>query len=813
MPPMAADEYRDRVQLSERQRVRFLGQLEPLQWPLRWPEHRRRLFSDTRQLGRLDFATFDQRILDDATEMPWRIQTKKRAIRLAHRAGKCRAEGKNERSWRASLESEALERFTVEVSCPTCRARLWRSEIEAATEASNAQALSLEERRERRMPCRCPDGAGQNEDFHGVNEIFSDRAETSIHYNPPLQIGAGRRKPKKYEQPDRVYGLNETRNFTNLLASTNIRAPTESYSRSIRDTIEASPFKGDRKPLLFPFLLLESKSGLVGDTAGAEMQSVFAVRQLLQVQNELRLMTGAESEWQSGPFVWFLTHHGEKWYIRGSFADDSAGSLPQYCILDLWEGNICNRSGALQLLTIVDYIFDWARDVYRPAILKELNMLAGTEMPLTDPDIFSTIQRRESMITSENHHLSQQSWHSRHFSAGTILDDKGSQPAACGDRRLSLGVVREVLTHDYRFFSLYLVPSNMEELTSSVVLEAAVAVMLANPSSVWRVTRDTLTSLEANWTGIVQPLINGVNDDIFFLSMVIESHVTTSWDMAHQITCFALSETALRLLLYCDKAAEIERMIQTTLLVEQSKLNDFLCSIKQQSEISKLTAAVNSLCLYSACIERPGRVPAKWLLGRTENRVARLTRDGSRDLVYFFETFQDVLRQNDAPRAGWSTRYSRAKITASPTSQPDPCLWPWLDTISQDKHGCVLIDSRNLIGNHSRYCLYVLSMSRFRGFAIAEVVESLSEFGLYYSTTQLDSTELSVRYHQLHETNSSVNTGRLWRTSSSLGLLKEWIEGLKAQPARLNGLGDTVDSPLVLSSDEESEGDGMLEDD
>lgn len=38
-------------------------------------------------------------------------------------------------------------------------------------------------------------------------------------------------------------------------------------------------------------------------------------------------------------------------------------------IVLLWKGSIDSRDEALQLLLILDHIFDWARDQYRPSIL------------------------------------------------------------------------------------------------------------------------------------------------------------------------------------------------------------------------------------------------------------------------------------------------------------------------------------------------------------------------------------------------------------------------------------------------------------
>ena len=64
-------------------------------------------------------------------------------------------------------------------------------------------------------------------------------------------------------------------------------------------------------------------------------------------------------------------------------------------VVNIWSGSITTRNGALQLLLLVDYVFDWARDIYREDIIKELRTLAtgnndAATVLHTDTDIFST---------------------------------------------------------------------------------------------------------------------------------------------------------------------------------------------------------------------------------------------------------------------------------------------------------------------------------------------------------------------------------------------------------------------------------------
>jgi len=58
-----------------------------------------------------------------------------------------------------------------------------------------------------------------------------------------------------------------------------------------------------------------------------------------------------------------------------------------------WPNRI--KRSALQLLLIIDYIFDWARDIYRENITSELRSLSAsdTQSQAIDSDVFSMLDR------------------------------------------------------------------------------------------------------------------------------------------------------------------------------------------------------------------------------------------------------------------------------------------------------------------------------------------------------------------------------------------------------------------------------------
>lgn len=152
--------------------------------------------------------------------------------------------------------------------------------------------------------------------------IFSDRAEAAIKHVPPLPIKKSNRNQQSTEEPDRVYGLKQAGDFNFILNS----AAKIDPSKRLRDTIEISPFFEEREPLLFPFLIMEAKSAKQGDTAAVELQSAFCIRRLLLLQHNLKEKTGPETQWKTGPLVWFFHWYGERWTVTGCFVENVNGN-------------------------------------------------------------------------------------------------------------------------------------------------------------------------------------------------------------------------------------------------------------------------------------------------------------------------------------------------------------------------------------------------------------------------------------------------------------------------------------------------------
>jgi hypothetical protein len=245
----------------------------------------------------------------------------------------------------------------------------------------------------------------------GLSPIFSSRIQ-SRNYLPREHETNSNAVTK---EPDRVHGLQSTASLEKLLQQ---RSGAQSLlnsepSQRLADILQTSCNPDDSgKRLLFPFLVMEAKRGRQGsDFDEVEIQTAHPIRHSLVLQWELHQNEFNQMQMPGGPLVWFLANVGERWRVYGCYVDTSGNrSQPSWVsyhylmfalllmcnqnIILLWEGSITGYDEALQLTLIIDYILDWARDTYRPSILRQLKYIgargANSNYTVThDSDIFS----------------------------------------------------------------------------------------------------------------------------------------------------------------------------------------------------------------------------------------------------------------------------------------------------------------------------------------------------------------------------------------------------------------------------------------
>jgi hypothetical protein len=129
----------------------------------------------------------------------------------------------------------------------------------------------------------------------------------------------------KDRRPDRVQGLLPTERFEHRVKAINQKIQTqvagEARATGSASALQFTPFKEQKRPLMFPFLISEAKTEGRDSFQQAEVQAAFPIRKLLRLQEELEIQAGRRLDEQGGPLVWFFSNRGQNWRLYGCYTD------------------------------------------------------------------------------------------------------------------------------------------------------------------------------------------------------------------------------------------------------------------------------------------------------------------------------------------------------------------------------------------------------------------------------------------------------------------------------------------------------------
>ncbi|PMD63792.1 uncharacterized protein K444DRAFT_584149, partial [Hyaloscypha bicolor E] len=553
---------------NERQHLRELGVVFLTAiLPGQFPSHLLNTFQTIRSFRKFDLSTFRSSGTSISPErVLWRSEIMDRTEEIVEIAMTVIADATAECEGRLRLEPEVLRRFYMIIDpSEACKNRLWRSEIEAVVESPGRIAQSLATRRPKRHPCHCPPG----ERLPYLNKIFSSRADEMVSIDLSKNDSDKRRR-----RPDRIIGFQETRSFSRRLEKYDLMAGqsgNEAGNITLWETVESTVLNHKGNSLLFPFLIIEAKSRHGAPFDYCNLQTAAPILKMLKMQEDLQKKSNMTLEY-GGPLVWYISYRGEDWRLSGCYVSDKPDE-PLYAsstsmivcdtanlyqeIVTLWTGQLNDVESALQFLLIIDYIFDWARDIYKPSLISQLNMLAS------EP--------------SENHGHIHDDLSSRIDTDSDILSLRGpKQPKTIEVLGASLendtdmvpdeerilmnwatydsesAVLRPACIVQNLFRCLFVTKANIDELFSAVHKPYTVkqlAKYATNTLDDWRtvlVSEDVLDSMEEVWTNRVRrKKPQHIPESRLFASIVYHTVVTRDWELQRIIYCLAFDEEAL----------------------------------------------------------------------------------------------------------------------------------------------------------------------------------------------------------------------------------------------------------------------------
>ncbi|EXJ68816.1 uncharacterized protein A1O5_07747 [Cladophialophora psammophila CBS 110553] len=502
------------------------------------------------------------------------------------------------------------------------------SEIQVAVTTPDGILEDLETRQKKRTACSCwPRNRGEDRIDNGLNPLFDDRADVEIQYEEKID-----KILRQGKRPDRVMGLRVTTRLDRILKET-----IGPMGKLVGESARMTSLKGSI-PLLFPFLILEAKSEKSADTfSKIDLQSGFAIRNLLQLQRDLARATSENQQYGMKPLVWYLAYKGEEWRVSGAYVEETnKDSGPNYRILQLWHGNITWPQEALRLLLIIDYIFDWARDVYRRDIINRLLSLAtnASQSLLADTDVGSTYNDFPGIFGDDIDEPAIANYIEQiePFDVPHLLTFFDHGNLALRDARY--------MTH--KVLALHVTLENLDQILSKMNTKES-ARQLARQLwraisgiGTWSVTADCLNAVEKLWTGQDREPYTFQNPEQRFLtSFAVDSYLTDGdtrgmvkfdlWNQVHSLTYIAIAHDALRALQvranfgprppYLDIANCPE--------IHTERVVDLLRSLRFSSVRQCFAAAIARSQLYSGSRRRPQGDVSSFPACQTEYGVVR----------------------------------------------------------------------------------------------------------------------------------------------------------------------------------------------
>ncbi|KAI1368239.1 hypothetical protein F5Y08DRAFT_355490 [Xylaria arbuscula] len=661
MPTLTPDELRRLEDLSYKYRIKFCGEIRPIDWP----EYHRETLGNAKKLADKKYDVY----ATDATpsENPWKRERMSHAVHLVQRARRSRS--RNESSWRHACESFILSRLLSEsgLSAPgvavgnRSRARRCKQRIDRSKRPPKSSTAFLE--------------------TIGLNQIFTFTADEQVRNNEGVFKDLGKR-----ERPDRVYGLRETKNIELLMydiknrhldPAVNSNIHPARPTPSVQFTCQPISPKGDR--LLFPFLVLEAKNGGSTEWQAIDMQTAFSIRAFLETQRQLYCAASSQSDCRATPLVWFFSNKGEDWRLCAAFTENDRarsgliGTI-DYRVIDVWRGCITTRDAALQLLLLVDYIFDWARDIYREDVIRALRVVVHGAND-TMSEIFS-----DTAILStrplESHNISQ-----------TEEDCDYSSYISAQKSFIALdsfaGKFRHANFVESRYRCIFINDDNVQTLLDSTAenqVQQLSRLILGQMSHSILINQQTLDKMEEEWTGTCRslaPLYRFRSQGLHIVT-TFSTYISTDWHQVRELSVIAITRDAWPTI---AKASGWKRK------QKHPEMYDYRDEAAMLKVIKRLRAGSPQQILLAAITRTSFRVECA--PNHSQSLGVIIDNGLIRDIVCFvYASFKKGTLEPEETFLRLSRRYDQQNLLRADV---DPFQLPEQEPLQTSHEGCVLL--------------------------------------------------------------------------------------------------------------------------
>lgn len=206
-----------------------------------------------------------------------------------------------------------------------------------------------------------------------------------------------------------------------------------------------------------------------------------------------------------------------------------------------------NGKDAFRLLLHVDYVVDWAREVYREDIVRALKC---QQLSVVQPALANDGKANQGVKShADNHDEAVRP-------TTTARRDKSNETEQDALRIFDSpqGAIRDARYIRSRFLGIYITEDNFRVLMRTAVSaeesKKLAAGILSCLKEAWRVRRDALDALEAVWTETDRLGLDAYPPDKAFLAVfTTAAYFTPDWEQTREMAYLAVAETLVDLLL------------------------------------------------------------------------------------------------------------------------------------------------------------------------------------------------------------------------------------------------------------------------
>ncbi|KAH8796931.1 hypothetical protein F5882DRAFT_375096 [Hyaloscypha sp. PMI_1271] len=546
-----------RKERAERQLQRKLGIVfKTTILPDQWPMHLFNTFQQVRSFRKIDILTFPTSDLSitshDSHQLLWRGETTKRAREIVRIAATIIEDAPVEMDTRLRLEPNVLRRFYLAI------------------------------------------------DWKETDTMFSTRADEMMSFD--FSESRSEEKPKN-RRPDRILGFQETNSLSRRFAQYDLMAGQLGDDPALKilwETVESTVLNHKGNALLFPFLVIEAKSRYGDSFDACNIQTAQPIVKMLKIQEDLQAKSQMTLEY-GGPLLWYIAYRGEDWRLFACYISEKSDEH-LYEVVNLWSGQLNDGDSALQLLLIIDYIYDWARDVFRPSIVSQLAMLAnptqdkgrvhdnGFTTADTDSDVFSLGKQRKDIET----------WDAALEDPTEVMLEEELSLIKWATYDSPLGVFRPGCIVESLFRCLCITKENVDELFSTIPERRSPKKLARKAENVLNVnhvlvSEDALGRMEEIWTNRTRRRqCQDVPEKSFFATINYNVFFAGNWELKRVISCLAFDEEALNLLRQYYGRKSIPVAIKRAKILRKDNAETLLTALKNQTVQQNLASALAS---------------------------------------------------------------------------------------------------------------------------------------------------------------------------------------------------------------------------